>query len=112
MRVDADTGSKPTYFPNSYHKEVPSTKTTPGFAGQSVVEAPYQVANNVYSRKSYWTDEGTDREYTQVRELYLNRMSEQQRENLHKNTARLLKSADDIVIENYLAQVSGRARSK
>jgi len=94
------------YFPNSYHKNVPSTKSTPGFAGMAAVEAPYQVANNVVSRKSYWRDEGTDREYTQVRELYLNRLSEQERQNLHSNTARLLKLADAIVIENYLAQVS------
>ena len=102
----ADSGSKPMYFPNSYHKNVPSTKSTPGFAGMDAVEAPYQVANNVVSRKSYWRDECTEREYTQVRELYLNRLSEQERNNLHSNTARLLKFADDIVIEGYLAQVS------
>ncbi|KAG7566859.1 hypothetical protein FFLO_01360 [Filobasidium floriforme] len=104
MRTDADSGSKPMYFPNSYHKNVPSTKSTPGFAGMDAVEAPYQVANNVVSRKSYWRDECTEREYTQVRELYLNRLSETERNNLHSNTARLLKFADDIVIEGYLAQ--------
>lgn len=106
MRVDADSGSKPMYFPNSYHKNVLSTQSTPGFAGMDAVEAPYQVANNVVSRKSYWRDECTDREYTQVRELYLNRLSETERNNLHSNTARLLKLADDIVIEGYLVQVS------
>ncbi|KAJ9102603.1 hypothetical protein QFC21_003004 [Naganishia friedmannii] len=105
MRIDANSGGKPVYFPNSYHKAAPSTKTTPSFGGAELVETPYQVGSNVVSRKSYWTHEGTPKEYVQVRELYQRVMSETERNNLHSNTARLLKFADAIVQKNYLIQL-------
>lgn len=62
----------------------------PSFAGESAAEAPWQAANNVVSRDSHWTHEGEPSEYDQVRELYTRVMTEEQREHLHKNTAKLL----------------------
>lgn len=50
-----------------------------------------QVANNVMSRESVWLHEGKASEYDQVRELYQRVMSKTERDNLHSNTARLLK---------------------
>lgn len=108
VRVDANHGGKPPYFPNSYHSKLNSSMTkkrTPDF-DPSVTEAPYQAANNVVSRMSYYKHEGERSEYDQVRELYLRVMSAQQRDNLHKNTAKLLKFADALVQKNYLIQVS------
>lgn len=73
MRVDANHGGKPPYFPNSYHAKTTNTSTskkvTPGF-DPSKAEAPWQAANNVVSRKSVYRHEGDPSEYNQVRELY------------------------------------------
>lgn len=107
MRTDANSAGKPVYFPNSYHTTQNSSmskKTTPGF-DPSKTEAPYQVANNVVSRQSQYLHEGDPSEYTQVRDLYKRVMTSTQRDNLHKNTAKLLKFADGIVQKNYLIQV-------
>jgi catalase len=54
------------------------------------MEAPWQAADNVVSRKSHWSHEGQTSEYDQVRELYLRVMTPEQRDHLHKNTAKLL----------------------
>lgn len=54
------------------------------------MEIPFQVASNVVSRQSHWSHEGKASEYDQVRELYLRVMTPEQRDHLHKNTAKLL----------------------
>jgi catalase len=72
MRIDANHGGKPQYYPNSYMTTNNSSMTkrrAPGF-DPSTAEAPFQVANNVVSRQSYYKHEGDASEYTQVRELY------------------------------------------
>ena len=107
MRMDGDA-RKPVYFPNSYHTTHNDNKQfrkTPGF-DPSTAEAPWQAANNVVARQSLWKHEGTTSEYDQVRDLYLNVMTPAQRENLHKNTAKLLSFADGIVQKNYLVQMA------
>lgn len=65
-------------------------KRTPGF-DPKMAEAPFQVGNNVVSRQSFYKHEGDPSEYTQVRELYQRVMTEDQRSNLHRNTAELLR---------------------
>ena len=74
-------------FPNSYHNQ---TGGTPGFL-PSAAEAPMQLANHVLSRIGHYFHEGKPSEHDQVRELYRRVLSEKERENLHHNTARLLK---------------------
>ncbi|CAE6479979.1 unnamed protein product [Rhizoctonia solani] len=104
MRIDGNVASKPTYFPNSYHNNKPTTAGAPGFLPQAE-EVPMQVANNILSRKSYYLHEGSPTEYNQVRELYQRVLTPQKREELHSNTARLLKHADAVVQKNYLIQL-------
>ncbi|KAG8686611.1 hypothetical protein FRC11_008689, partial [Ceratobasidium sp. 423] len=103
MRTDGNITSKPTYFPNSYHNR-PTTSGAPGFLPQAE-GVPMQVASNVTSRKGYYLHEGSPTEYNQVRELYQRVLTPQKREELHSNTARLLKHADGIVQKNYLIQL-------
>ncbi|TBU52607.1 catalase [Dichomitus squalens] len=103
MRIDGNTGGKPYYFPNSYHNQKPTTGGTPGFL-PSAAETPMQVANHVVSRIGHYLHEGKPSEYDQVRELYNRVLSVEERENLHRNTARLLKHAEPIVQKNYLIQ--------
>ncbi|GAA6051875.1 hypothetical protein JCM3770_005515 [Rhodotorula araucariae] len=104
MRIDGNALGKPVYFPNSYHSATPVTDTTPSF-DPSTVETPMQVGSNVISRKSHYRHEGKPSEYDQVRTLYQKVMGTQERANLHSNTSRLLKFADDIVKKNYLIQL-------
>ncbi|ELU37193.1 catalase [Rhizoctonia solani AG-1 IA] len=104
MRIDGNVASKPTYFPNSYHNNKPTTAGAPGFLPQAE-EVPMQVASNILSRKGYYLHEGSLSEYNQVRELYTRVLTPPKREELHSNTARLLKHADGIVQKNYLIQL-------
>ncbi|BGP05978.1 hypothetical protein JCM10049v2_001797 [Rhodotorula toruloides] len=104
MRVDGNTLSKPVYFPNSYHSKAPTTDTTPSF-DVTAVETPMQVASNVLSRKSHYRHEGQPSEYWAAKDFYLNQLDAQGRANLHSNTGRLLKFADEIVKKNYLIQL-------
>uniref|UniRef100_A0A0K3CG83 BY PROTMAP: gi/751835684/emb/CEL54483.1/ catalase [Rhizoctonia solani AG-1 IB] n=1 Tax=Rhodotorula toruloides TaxID=5286 RepID=A0A0K3CG83_RHOTO len=104
MRVDGNTLSKPVYFPNSYHSKAPTTDTTPSF-DVTAVETPMQVASNVLSRKSHYRHEGQPSEYWAAKDFYLNQLNAQGRANLHSNTSRLLKFADEIVKKNYLIQL-------
>lgn len=76
-------------FPNSYSSTDPSSRA-PAFAGHSLSEAPYQAANNIVSRQSHWSHEGEASEYAQVRELYTRVMTDEKRDHLHRNTAKLL----------------------
>lgn len=80
----------------------PTTKA-PSFC-PSATEAPFQAASNVVSRESHWSHEGEPSEYDQVRELYTRVMTPEQRDHLHRNTAKLLVYADAIVQKNYLIQ--------
>ena len=79
-------------------------KRAPGYMPEAA-EAPYQVASNVVSRQSYYKHEGDPSEYNQVRELYQRVMTEAQRDNLHKNTADLLRVSPIFCIreEEYVA---------
>jgi len=107
VRTDANHGGRPQYFPNSYSTANNSSMTkrrAPGF-DPSVTEGAWQAADNVVSRQSHYKHEGQDSEYDQVRELYRRVMTEPQRVNLHRNTAKLLQMADGLVQKNYLIQV-------
>lgn len=89
MRVDGNAAGKPIYQPSVYSSHMPTTTSAPA-CDASMAEAPMQLASNVLSRKSHSRHEGTPSEYDQVRELYTRVMTDQQRHNLHSNTARLL----------------------
>jgi catalase len=80
---------KPIYFPNSYSARAPSTATAPGFL-PAAAEAPMQVGDNIMSRRGHYRHEGQASEYDQVRELYTRVLSEDERNDLHHNTAKLL----------------------
>ncbi|KAK3724853.1 hypothetical protein LTR37_000901 [Vermiconidia calcicola] len=96
MRVDANHAGNKQYAPNSFaHKFRPD-----------VAEAPYKVADNVVSRKSHYYHEGKISEYTQARELYKRVMSDEQRKNLHSNTAKMLSHVNyPTIAKKYLAQI-------
>jgi len=96
MRVDANHAGNKQYTPNSFvHKFRPD-----------VAEAPYKVSDNVVSRKSHYYHEGKKNEYDQARELYKRVMTEQQRQNLHANTAKMMSHVNyPIIQKKYLAQV-------
>ncbi|PCG88389.1 Catalase, mono-functional, heme-containing [Penicillium occitanis (nom. inval.)] len=96
LRVDANHAKNPQYAPNSFvNKFRPDT-----------AEAPYQVADRNVSRKSHFYHEGKASEYDQPRVLYQKVMTQQAREHLHANTARLLKLVDYPQIQlKYLAQL-------
>jgi catalase len=81
MRVDANHAGNKQYAPNSFaHKFRPD-----------VAETPYQVSDNVVSRKSHYYHEGKKSDYDQAKELWSRVMTEQQRKNTIKNTGNMLK---------------------
>ncbi|PMD18548.1 heme-dependent catalase [Hyaloscypha hepaticicola] len=94
-RNDANHAGNPQYVPNSFkHKFRPDT-----------AEAPYTVSDNIVSRKSHYHHEGKLSDYDQARELYTRVMTDSQCENLHRNTANLLRFVTAKVIKvGYLAQ--------
>ncbi|EKG22516.1 Catalase [Macrophomina phaseolina MS6] len=96
MRVDANHAGNKQYAPNSFaHKFRPD-----------VAEAPYQVSDNVVSRKSHYWHEGKKNEYDQPRELWRTVMNEQQRKNTCTNTAKALSVVQYPEIQKkYLAQI-------
>ncbi|KAG8724555.1 hypothetical protein FRC09_017264 [Ceratobasidium sp. 395] len=91
-------------FMARYHNQEPTTSGAPGFLPEAA-EAPMQVADNTLSRKSRFLHEGSPTDYDQVRELYRRVLTPEKREELHKNTAVLLKYADPIVQKGYLVQL-------
>lgn len=96
MRVDANTAGNPNYAPNSF-----KDKFRPDTA-----EAPYQVADNIVSRKSHYHHEGKLSDYDQARELYTRVMTPEQRDALHFNTANMLRFVQHKPIKvGYLAQL-------
>lgn len=96
MRVDANHAGNPQYAPNSF-----VDKFRP-----DVAETPYQVADQVVSRKSHFYHEGKPSEYDQARLLYTRVMDDRARDHLHKNTAEALARVRYPKIQSgYLAQV-------
>ncbi|GAO52450.1 catalase [Saitoella complicata NRRL Y-17804] len=95
MRVDANTGQKPHYWPNSYN--------TPKFR-QDVDYKPVKVADNILSRQSHSMHEGKFSEYTQATELYRRVMDDGARANTHKNTVAYLKWVEPRIQKLYLSQ--------
>ena len=96
LRNDANHAGNPQYVPNSFKR-----KFRPDTA-----EAPYTVADNIVSRKSHYYHEGKLSEYDQARELYRRVMTDTQRQNLHSNTANMLRFVTFKVIKvGYLAQI-------
>jgi len=96
MRVDANHAKNPQYAPNSF-----ADKFRPDTA-----DAPYQLADNIVSRKSHFWHEGSSTEYEQPRVLYEIVMDDEARDHLHKNTARLLQKFEYPEIQiRYLAQL-------
>ncbi|MCJ1402389.1 hypothetical protein MMC11_005609 [Xylographa trunciseda] len=96
MRVDGNHSGNPQYVPNSFkHKFRPDT-----------AEAPYQVSDNIVSRKSHYGHEGKLSEYDQARELYRRVMDDDARMHTHKNTANMLRFVKFPVIQQkYLSQI-------
>lgn len=96
LRVDANHAGNPQYAPNSHvNKFRPDT-----------AEAPYEVADNIVSRKSHFYHEGQPTEYDQARVLYKRVMDDRARDHLHKNTANMLAHVRYPKIQSgYLAQV-------
>ena len=96
LRVDANHAGNPQYTPNSFVDKFRPDAT----------EAPYQVADNVVSRKSHFYDEGKPSEYDQAQVLYKRVMDDRARDHLHKNTATVLAHVRFPKIQTgYLAQV-------
>ncbi|KAF2751350.1 heme-dependent catalase [Sporormia fimetaria CBS 119925] len=95
MRVDANHAFNKPYAPNSFaHKFRPD-----------VAEAPYQVSDNIMSRKSHYWHEGKKNEYDQARELWTRVMTEKERQNTITNTVNMLKFVKyDDIKKKYLAQ--------
>lgn len=80
LRSDANHAGNQSYVPNSFkHAFRPDA-----------AEAPYQVSDNVVSRKSHYAHEGKKSEYTQATELYKRVMNDTAREHLHQNTAKMM----------------------
>ena len=96
MRVDGNHSGNPQYVPNSFkHKFRPDT-----------AEAPYQVSDNIVSRKSHYGHEGKLSEYDQARELYRRVMDDDARLHTHKNTANMLRFVKfPIIQQRYLSQI-------
>ena len=81
MRVDANHAGNKQYVPNSFaHKFRPD-----------VAEAPYQVSDNVMSRKSHYWHEAQKSEYDQAKELWSRVMSPERRQHTITNTFNMLK---------------------
>jgi catalase len=81
MRVDANHAGNKQYVPNSFaHKFRPD-----------VAEAPYQVSDNVMSRKSHYWHEAQKNEYDQAKELWSRVMSPERRQHTITNTFNMLK---------------------
>jgi len=81
MRVDANHAGNKQYNPNSFaHKFRPD-----------VAEAPYQVSDNVMSRKSHYWHEAKKNEYDQAKELWSRVMSPERRQHTITNTFNMLK---------------------
>jgi catalase len=95
MRVDANHAGNKPYAPNSF-----ANKFRP-----DVAEAPYQVSDNIVSRKSHYWHEGKKNDYDQARELWTRVMTEQERKNTIHNTVNMLKFVKyDEIKKKYLAQ--------
>jgi len=96
MRVDANHAGNKQYNPNSFaHKFRPD-----------VAEAPYQVSDNVMSRKSHYWHEAKKNEYDQAKELWSRVMSPERRQHTITNTFNMLKFVKYADIQKkYLAQV-------
>ncbi|KAJ5982295.1 hypothetical protein N7451_012395 [Penicillium sp. IBT 35674x] len=88
MRIDANHAGNPQYAPNSF-----GNKFRPDTA-----EAPYQLADNTVSRKSFLA-RGSPSEYDQSRALYEKVMNGEARDHLHFNTASALKKVDYPLIQ-------------
>jgi catalase len=97
MRVDANHAGNRPYVPNSF-----ANKFRP-----DVAEAPYQVSDNIMSRKSHYWHEGKKSDYAQAKELWQRVMSEQEKKNTLKNTANMLKFVKYPDIQVRCALASG-----
>lgn len=81
MRVDANHAGNKQYVPNSFaHK-----------FRLDVAEAPYQVSDNIMSRKSHYWHEAKKSEYDQAKELWTRVMSPEKRQHTITNTFNMLK---------------------
>jgi catalase len=89
MRTDANHAGNKQYTPNSFaHKFRPDT-----------AEVPYQVSDNVMSRKSHYWHEGKKNDYAQATELWSRVMTEEQRKNTINNTGNMLKFVKYPIIQ-------------
>ena len=95
IRVDANHAGNKQYAPNSFAR-----KFRPGAA-----EAPYQVSDNIMSRKSHYWHEGKKNDYAQATEPWSRIMTEEQRNNTIKNTGNMLKSVKHPIIQVSIRRV-------
>lgn len=97
MRTDANAGGNPSYVPNSF---------TDKFR-RDLMETPYAVADNIVSRKGhFWSEGKPDKDYEQARHLYLDTMTDSERNSVHTNTAEFLKFVEyPQIIQKYLGQL-------
>ncbi|KAL2370581.1 hypothetical protein RJZ57_004987 [Blastomyces gilchristii] len=94
MRVDANHAMNPHYAPNSFRN-----KFRPDAA-----ETMYQTADNHVGRKSHFYHEGLNT--NSPASFYYRVVTSKGRDNLHRNTADVLRLVDYPVIQNkYLAQL-------
>ena len=96
LRSDANHAGNPQYVPNSFaHKFRPD-----------VAEAPYQVSDNVVSRKSHYAHEGKKSDYAQAKELWGRVMDDKARKDTITNTVICIKNVKTpIIVQRFLSQI-------
>ena len=96
LRSDGNHSGNVQYVPNSFaHKFRPD-----------VAEAPYQVSDNIVSRKSHYAHEGKKSEYAQAKELWGRVMDDKARKDTITNTVLCIKNVKHpIIVRKFLAQV-------
>ncbi|KAL7748621.1 hypothetical protein RI367_006032 [Sorochytrium milnesiophthora] len=106
MRTDSNGGVAPHYVPNSFSQHQ-SQYTAPKPAGASAAWQPIPVpAGATISRQSPSKHANDpDSEWLQVRNLYLNVMSDEDRQHLYTNIGNWLKSARPMIQKKFLASL-------
>ncbi len=97
MRTDGNAGGNPSYVPNSF---------TDKFK-QGVVDTPYTVSDSIVSRQGhFWSEGKPGKDHEQATDLYLNIMTDSERQAVLTNTAEFLKFVEyPVIIEKYLGQL-------
>ncbi|KAI0442607.1 heme-dependent catalase [Xylaria telfairii] len=95
LRVDANHAGNKQYAPNSFAHKFRT----------DVAEPPFEVSDNICSRKSHFWHEGKKNDYDQARELWRRVMDDKARNNTIGNTVDLLQRVRfPLIQKKYLAQ--------